>query len=508
MRLPWNRSKDAQLDLLDEEPASTAPHPPPWLGPGKSLVQHVSKNGAPAVLESGRHDGRPMLVAVTLLYEDANNPRTEFPEDSLAELAADIQQRGVLQPLVVHSADGDGRHRIHFGAKRLRAAIRAGLDEVPVVVRDLPADRYAQVAENQMRHGLTPIELASFIRAQVNAGDSNATVAKQLGMNLTAVAHHLSLLELPPVLDDALKSGRCTSPRTLHELSKLHAKSPGQGDRLRKIDEHARLNGVSDLVWLSAEAACELEPALSCTGALFSPSSGIVDSHELMTALLADAEAGGALLAVASTFVGASPVGSAWVARTDGEAAYELETDWIVNCAGLFAHKVAGSIESFPQGHIPERWLAKGHYFSLAGRSPFARLVYPLPADGGLGVHCTVDLGGQAKFGPDVEWLPKGTDPAAIDYAVDERRVDAFYGEIRRYWPELREGALSPAYSGVRPKLSGPGQNALDFHIDGPSVHGCRGVVQLFGIESPGLTASMAIAERVAAIVGGTATER
>ena len=163
-----------------------------------------------------------------MLYEDAHNPRTEFPEDSLAELSEDIQRRGVLQPLVVHPADGDGRHRVHFGAKRLRAAVRAGLHEVPVVVRDLAADRYAQVAENQKRHGLTPLELARFIRAQVDAGDSNATIAKQLGMNLTAVAHHLSLLDLPPVLDDALKSGRCKSPRTLHELRTLHADSPGQ----------------------------------------------------------------------------------------------------------------------------------------------------------------------------------------------------------------------------------------------------------------------------------------
>ena len=164
---------------------------------------------------------------MSLLYEDAQNPRTEFPEESIAELAGDIRQRGVLQPLVVHPADCDGRHQVHFGAKRLRAAIRAGLQEVPVVVRDLPADRYAQVAENQKRHGLTPLELARFIRAQVDAGDSNAAIARQLGMNLTAVAHHLSLLELPPVLDDALKSGRCTSPRTLHELSKLHADRPG-----------------------------------------------------------------------------------------------------------------------------------------------------------------------------------------------------------------------------------------------------------------------------------------
>jgi ParB family chromosome partitioning protein len=156
-----------------------------------------------------------MLVAVSLLYEDANNPRTEFPEAVLEELAADIQQRGILQPLVAHPADGDGRHLIHFGAKRLRAAIRAGLSGVPIVVRDLPADRYAQVAENQKRHGLTPMEMARFIRGQ-------------LGMNLTTVAHHLALLELPPELNDALKSGRCTSPRTLHEHSKLHADNPKQ----------------------------------------------------------------------------------------------------------------------------------------------------------------------------------------------------------------------------------------------------------------------------------------
>lgn len=185
-------------------------------------------------------------MALSMLYEDAHNPRTEFSEESISELAEDIQQRGILQPLVVHPADSDGRHKVHFGAKRLRAAIRAGLHEVPVVVRDLPADRYAQVAENQKRHGLTPLELARFIRAQVDAGDSNATIARQLGMNLTAVAHHLSLLDLPPVLDDALKSGRCTSPRTLHELSKLHADRPDQ--------VHALLAGEADITRASVSA--------------------------------------------------------------------------------------------------------------------------------------------------------------------------------------------------------------------------------------------------------------
>ena len=228
MRLPWKKPKEIQLDLLDAEPGPTASHQLAEVAPPAVVSKPASGAISPASAKLGDHDGKAMLVSVSMLYEDANNPRTEFPEAALTELAADIQQRGVLQPLVVHPADGDGRHRVHFGAKRLRAAIRAGLHEVPVVVRDLPADRYAQVAENQKRHGLTPLELARFIKAQVDVGDSNVTIARQLGMNLTVVAHHLSMLNLPPVLDDALKSGRCTSPRTLHELSKLHADSPDQ----------------------------------------------------------------------------------------------------------------------------------------------------------------------------------------------------------------------------------------------------------------------------------------
>jgi ParB family transcriptional regulator, chromosome partitioning protein len=246
MRLPWNKSKDAQLDLLDAEPSATAS--PQLVAAEPRAVapnRDVAANAPPIAAPSG-NDGRPLSVPVSMLYEDAHNPRTDFPEESIAELAEDIRQRGVLQPLVVHPADSDGRHQVHFGAKRLRAAIRAGLDDVPVVVRDLPADRYAQVAENQKRHVLTPLELARFIRAQVDAGDSNATVARQLGMNLTAVAHHLSLLDLPPVLDDALKSGRCTSPRTLHELSKLHADRP---DQVRAL-----LAGVADITRESVAA--------------------------------------------------------------------------------------------------------------------------------------------------------------------------------------------------------------------------------------------------------------
>jgi ParB family chromosome partitioning protein len=167
-------------------------------------------------------------VPISRIDEDPANPRTEFPDNKVAELADDIRQRGILEPLVVHPESSNGRYLLHFGAMRLRAAARAGLNEVPVVVRDAPADRYAQVAENLKRHRISPLDLARFIRDQMNADDSQTTIAKQLGMNLTTVAHHLSLLELPPVLDDAMKAGRCTSPRTLHELSKLHEQRPEQ----------------------------------------------------------------------------------------------------------------------------------------------------------------------------------------------------------------------------------------------------------------------------------------
>jgi ParB family chromosome partitioning protein len=211
MRMPWNKSKAIQLDLLEAAVVVDDPSlQPTTIGTAVSTA------------------GQPLMVAATSLYEDANNPRTEFPDAELEELAEDIRQHGILQPIVVHPADSAGRHRIHFGAKRWRAAQRAGLQEVPVVVRNAPADPYTQVAENQKRHGLTPLDLARFIRRRVDAGDSNATVAKRLGMNLTTVAHHLALLDLPPELDQALQSGRCTSPRTLHELSKLHAEQPGR----------------------------------------------------------------------------------------------------------------------------------------------------------------------------------------------------------------------------------------------------------------------------------------
>ena len=230
MRMPWTKPKSTQLELLDAEsvPAeSTGPHMETVFS--RVQTSPIRLTRAPrAKPAADANAGEPLLVAVSRLLEDPNNPRTEFPDAEIEELAEDIQRRGILQPLVVHPADADGQHCIHFGAKRLRAAIRAGLHEVPVVVRDMRADRYAQVAENQKRQGLSPLDMARFIRAQVGAGDSNATVARQLGMNLTTVAHHLALLDLPSELDKALKSGRCTSSRTLHELSQLHVQQPEQ----------------------------------------------------------------------------------------------------------------------------------------------------------------------------------------------------------------------------------------------------------------------------------------
>jgi ParB family transcriptional regulator, chromosome partitioning protein len=201
----WNKAKDVQLDLLDAAPAPIAPAGTADAAPPIATTQRVVPSA-------------PQLLPLNALCEDPDNPRTEFPEAELNELTEDIRQHGILQPIVVHAADEQGRHRIHFGAKRWRAAQRAGLTKIPVVVRDTPTDPYTQVAENQKRHGLTPLDLARFIRARVDVGDFNATIAKRLGMDLTSVAHYLALLELPPELNEAMQSGCCTSPRTLYEL--------------------------------------------------------------------------------------------------------------------------------------------------------------------------------------------------------------------------------------------------------------------------------------------------
>jgi len=271
---------------------------------------------------------------------------------------------------------------------------------------------------------------------------------------------------------------------------------------LKKIEARAQANGVP-VQWLSGAEARALEPALNAQAALLSPSTGIVDSHGLMLALQGDVEASGGAVALASTVVRGEVVDDGMLLEVlaDGEPMW-LKARTVVNAAGLFACPVARALQGLDPRHVPTERYAKGSYFSLAAKAPFSRLVYPAPQDAWLGVHLTLDLGGQAKFGPDLEWLPAGQDPLAIDYTVDARRADGFYDEVRRYWPALADGALQPSYSGVRPKLYGPGEAAPDFRIDGPTQHGVPGVVNLFGIESPGLTSALAIGEHVLLITG------
>jgi L-2-hydroxyglutarate oxidase LhgO len=264
-----------------------------------------------------------------------------------------------------------------------------------------------------------------------------------------------------------------------------------QREALAAIHASALASGVENCELIDARAARRLEPELACVAALHSQETGIVDSHGLMLALLGDCEAAGGTLACATQFERAARGGAGWVVHTGGEAPFALAADWIVNAAGLHAQEVAARIDALPASHIPRRHLARGCYFQLAGRAPFTRLIYPVPAPGGLGVHLTLDLGDQARFGPDVEWVD------AIDYTVDPRRADAFYAEVREYWPRLADDSLAPAYAGIRPKLSGPGEPAADFMIAGPATHGAPGLVNLFGIESPGLTACLAIGGEV-----------
>ena len=241
MRLPWNTPKNEQLDLVDESSASPIGGVASHATEKRVDTQTVAATVLPS-LDELVDEGRPLLVPTDCLDEDACNPRTEFPDEEIAELAQDIALRGILQPIVVRRAGDDGRYRVLFGAKRLRAAKRAGLEVVPVVIGSEAHDVYAQVAENQKRHGLTPLDLARFMRSRIDAGESNAEIAKRMGIDLTSVAHHLALLTLPPELDEALRSGRCTSPRTLYELAKLQKTKPervmaivsGEGEITRK----------------------------------------------------------------------------------------------------------------------------------------------------------------------------------------------------------------------------------------------------------------------------------
>jgi len=264
-----------------------------------------------------------------------------------------------------------------------------------------------------------------------------------------------------------------------------------QQPALERIRAQSQTNGVDDLQWLTGSQAREMEPQLACVGALFSPSTGIIDSHGLMLAYQAEAEQRGTVIALRS------PVQRGRVRRdcieldVGGAQPMRIQARVVVNCAGMHAQKLAAVLDGYPAVRVPPSYYCKGNYYSLGGRAPFSRLIYPVPESAGLGVHLTLDLAGQARFGPDVEWID------TVDYSVDARRANAFYREIRRYWPALADGALQPAYAGIRPKIQAPGEPARDFLIEGPADHGVAGLVNLFGIESPGLTSSLAIAEHV-----------
>jgi L-2-hydroxyglutarate oxidase LhgO len=272
------------------------------------------------------------------------------------------------------------------------------------------------------------------------------------------------------------------------------ATAPAQVAQLEAIAAKARANGVGDLVLLTREQARAMEPQLECLAALHSPSTGIVDSHALMLSLQGDLEHAGGVLALKSAVVRAECAdGAVVLIAQDGTA---LRCNSVVNAAGLAAPALARRFEGLPASAVPTAHFAKGSYFTLAGRAPFSRLIYPVPEAAGLGVHLTLDLGGQAKFGPDVQWVD-----SPEDLVVDPKRGDGFYAEVRKYWPALPDGALIPGYAGMRPKVSGPGEPARDFVIEGPAAHGVPGLVNLFGIESPGLTSSLAIGRHVAALL-------
>jgi L-2-hydroxyglutarate oxidase LhgO len=262
---------------------------------------------------------------------------------------------------------------------------------------------------------------------------------------------------------------------------------------LKSIYDTAIANGVGDIKSRSGIDTCALMPQLKCEASLFSPSTGIIDSHGYMLALQGDIEAAGGAVAFLSPMMSARHGSDGYAVDVGGEAPTVLGCDILVNAAGLDAVSVARRIHGLDRKHIPHAHLAKGVYFSLSGqRSPFSHLIYPVPEPGGLGIHATLDLAGQVRFGPDVEWVTER------NHDVDPRRAEKFYTAIRNYWPGLQDDALVPAYAGIRPKISGPGEPAADFIIQGSAEHGVPGLVNLFGIESPGLTASLAIADYLA----------
>jgi L-2-hydroxyglutarate oxidase LhgO len=269
------------------------------------------------------------------------------------------------------------------------------------------------------------------------------------------------------------------------------ATDTAEAAQLAAIERQGQANGIEGLVMIDGAAARRLEPALSCIAALHSIETGIIDGHAFMLALQGDLEDRGGMIAFGTRIETLRPAARGWSARFGGRDPGVLEIDAVVNAAGLAAQALALATASYPAARIPRLVLAKGNYFTYLGRPAFSRLIYPTPVDGGLGIHVTLDLSGRMRFGPDVEWVEREC------YDVDPARAELFYARIRRYWPALPDGSLVPDYSGIRPKLTGPGEKAADFVIDAPAQHGLPRLVHLFGIESPGLTSALSLAEAV-----------
>jgi L-2-hydroxyglutarate oxidase LhgO len=316
---------------------------------------------------------------------------------------------------------------------------------------------------------------------------------------------------------DSLKAKLCVEGnRLLYEYCRTHhvatqpygklivAADETQMDDLQALLYKAQSNSVPRIKMISGAEACALEPNLQCVAAILSSSTGIVDSHGYMLSLLGGFEDAGGMIAYQSPLISARCIGSnaegGYELDIGGSDAMQIQTKILINCAGISAPAIAQKIDGLKQERIPKAYFAKGNYFSLSGKSPFSRLIYPIPEPGGLGVHLTLDMGGQAKFGPDVEWLDIDIEER-IDYTVNPKRAEGFYAAIRRYWPGLQDGSLQPDYSGVRAKIVPPNAPAADFVFDGHSNHGLHGLHNLYGFESPGLTASLAIAKHLQGLI-------
>ena len=303
--------------------------------------------------------------------------------------------------------------------------------------------------------------------------------------------------------NDSLKARLCvTGKHQLYDFCAEHgvaharvgkvlvATEEDQLETLQRYLQLGRLNGVDDLEWMTSQEVTALEPQVRCAAGVWSPSTGIIDVHDYMLALLGDAERAGAMLALNAPFVGAR-IDQSVIVEIGGRDPFTVETDLLVNCAGLNAPKLAGQMTGLPAKFVPAGYFAKGNYFYLQQKSPFHHLIYPMPSGGGLGVHSSFDLAGRCRFGPDIHWVE------TPDYDVDDKNLPQFYEAIRRYWPALPTGALAPDYTGIRPKLTRPGEPAADFCIQSARQHGFECLINLFGIESPGLTSSLAIADYV-----------